>query len=101
MPGQVRLTPPARHDLARLRDYLLDVAGPARARAHFDRIVVHCRRLAAMPEAGARRSEFGEGARSTVVPPYVILYEPKRYGMRVLRIIHGSRDTDSVWRDES
>ena len=101
MPGQVRLTPPARHDLARLRDYLLDVAGSSRARAYVDRVVAHCRRLAETPEAGARRPEFGEGVQSTVVPPYVILYEPKHYGMRVLRIIHGTRDIERAWRDES
>lgn len=100
MPAQVRLTPPALEDLSRVRDYLLDVAGPSRARAYVDRLVAHCRRLAAMPEAGAPRSEFGEGVRSTIVPPYVILCEAKRYGMRVLRIIHGNRDIDRVWRDE-
>ncbi len=91
---RIRLTPPARADLRRLRDWLIDAAGRERARGFVER-------LAATPEAARRRPEYGEGVRSTVVTPYVIIYEPKAYGMRVLRIIHGHRDIDRVWREES
>jgi toxin ParE1/3/4 len=101
MPGQVRLTPPARRDLIRLRTWLSEAAGHERARAFIDRLLSHCERLAATPGAGALRPEFGPAVRSTVVPPYVIFYEAKSYGMRVLRIIHGNRDIDRVWHDES
>jgi len=101
MAAEVRLTPPARRDLARLRDYLIEFAGTARARRFVVRLVDHCARLAETPHAGVSRAEFGQGVRSTVVAPYVILYEPKSYGMRVLRIIHGNRDIDRAWREET
>jgi len=101
MAVRVRLTPPARRDLARLRDYLIEAAGAARARAFVGRLEAHCARLAETPHDGASRAEFGQGVRSTVVPPYVILYEPRSYGMRVLRIIHGNRDIDRAWREET
>ena len=101
MAARVRLTAPARRDLVRLRDYLLDAAGAARAKAFVARLEDHCTRLAETPHAGASRAEFGQGVRSTVVPPYVILYEPRSYGMRVLRIIHGSRDIDRARREET
>ncbi len=101
MAAEVRLTPPARRDLARLRDYLIEAAGAAPAKAFVGRLVDHCAGLAETPHAGAGRPEFGTGVRSTVVPPYVILYEPKSYGMRVLRIIHGNRDIDRAWREET
>ncbi len=101
MATRVRLTPPARRDLARLRDHLIEVAGTTRAKAIVARLEKHCARLAETPHAGASRAEFGQGVRSTVVPPYVILYEPRSYGTRVLRIFHGKRDIARAWRDES
>ena len=101
MAKEVRLTPPARRDLRRLCDYLIEAAGTARAKAFVVRLQAHCARLAETPHAGASRVEFGQGVRSTVVPPYVILYEPRSYGMRVLRIIHGNRDIDRAWREET
>ena len=101
MAARVRLTPPARNDLARLRDYLVEAAGSARARAFVGGLEAHCRHLAETPHAGASRVEFGQGVRSTVVPPYVNLYEPRSYGMRVLCIIHGNRDIDRARREET
>ena len=101
MAREVRLTPLARRDLARLRDYLVEAAGTVRAKAFVDRLQAHCARLTETPHAGVSRVEFGRGVRSTVVPPYVILYEPRSYGMRVLRIIHGNRDIDRAWREET
>lgn len=99
--AQVRLTPAARADLRQLRDWLIVAARRDRARGFVERLLAHCRRLAATPAAARSRPDYGEGVRSTVVAPYVIIYEPKGYGMRVLRIIHGNRDIDRVWREES
>ena len=99
MPGHARLTPPARQDVRELRDWLAEVAGHERARRFVDRLLRHCEQLAATPQAGRVRAEFGEGVRSTVVSPYVIFYEPRSYGMRILRIIHGNRDIDRAWRE--
>ena len=94
MPGHARLTAPARQDLRELRNWLAEAAGGERARRFVDRLLRHCEELSAIPQAGRVRPEFGEGVRSTVVSPYVIFYEPRSYGMRNLRIIHGNRDID-------
>lgn len=101
MAKHARLTPPARADLRALRDWLTREAGAMRARRFVERLLQHCHDVAGMPMAGRLRREFGGDVRSTVVPPYVILYEPRPYGMRVLRIIHGHRDIDRVWREET
>jgi toxin ParE1/3/4 len=101
MARHARLTPQARADLQALRDWLTQEAGVLRARRFVDRLRGHCSDLAATPLAGRSRPELGPGVRSTVLPPYVILYEPRPYGMRVLRIIHGHRDIDRVWREET
>ena len=99
--AQVRLTPAARNDVRRLREWLIEVAGRERAKGFVGRLLDHCQRLAATPAAGGLRPQFGEGVRSTVVAPYVIIYEPKGYGMRVLRIIHGHRNIERAWREET
>lgn len=99
--SQVRLTPAARDDVRRLRDWLSEMAGRERTRGFVKRLLDHCQRLAATPALGSLRPEFGEGVRTTVVAPYVIIYEPKGYGMRVLRIIHGHRNIERAWREET
>ena len=49
--------------------------------------------LAAMPEAGRARPEFGPGVRSFVVDDYIVYYrKAKRGGIHVARVIHGKRD---------
>lgn len=84
-----------------LRDWLIEAAGIERSRRFVDRLMRHCEELARTPNAGRLRPEFGEAVRSTVVHPYVILYEPRTYGMRILRVIHGNRDLDRAWREET
>lgn len=101
MARQARLTPAARNDLGKLRAWLVAQAGPMPARRFVERLLDHCTRLAETPAAGRSRPEFGPDVRSTVVLPYVILYVPRPYGMRILRIIHGHRDIDRVWREET
>jgi len=36
----------------------------------------------------------------SVFDPYVVFYEVRSYGVRVLRIIHGARDLGQAWRED-
>jgi plasmid stabilization system protein ParE len=101
VPTRRRLTPADRLCLRALRDRLGDAAGRVRQRRSIERPQRRCRQRAVMPNAGRRLDDLDAGVRSTVVPPYVILYELRSPGMRMLRIIHGSPDIDPAWRDES
>jgi plasmid stabilization system protein ParE len=101
VPPRGRLRPAARLYLQTPHDRLGDAAGRVRPRRSIEQPQRRCRQRAVMPNAGRRLDDLDAGGRSTVVPPYVILYELRSPGMRMLRIIHGSPDIDPAWRDES
>lgn len=48
---------------------------------------------------GERCPDLGENVRRLVIGNYVAFYEPIDDGILLLRVMHGSRDVPSVWRD--
>lgn len=53
------------------------------------------------PLAGRARPEIDSTVRSMAVMSYLLLYEPIQQGVRIMRIMHGSRDLPKAWRDPS
>lgn len=53
---------------------------------------------AAQPLLGAQRPELGEEVRSFRVFRYVVFYRPVEDGIDVLRVIHGARDVERIYR---
>lgn len=51
------------------------------------------------PLAGREQDRFLVGLRSYVVKGYFIFYLPQEYGLDVLRILHGSRDIESIFEN--
>jgi toxin ParE1/3/4 len=64
-----------------------------------DRVGDKCNLYAAHPEMGMPRTDLGAKVRCFPVADYVVFYEPHRGGIRLLLIVHGSRDVPSVFRD--
>ena len=63
-----------------------------------DRILRTCRQtLADSPRIGLSREELSPSLRSFVVQDYVILYRPIDDGVEVVRVLHGSRDIESLF----
>ncbi len=58
-----------------------------------------CRILAQFPMMGRARPELTPSLRSFAINPYVIFYEPLDDGVRIVRVIHGSRDISSMFID--
>lgn len=54
--------------------------------------------LATSPNYGRARPEFGDCIRSTVVGDYVVVYHAADDVVTVVRVLHGARDVDTVWR---
>ena len=50
--------------------------------------------LAERPRVGRRRIDLGEGLRSYPTAGHVIVYRPLENGVRILRVLHGSRDIE-------
>lgn len=78
---------------ADLIDIWVGIATDDRAAAdrHLDRIDKVLGLLATMPGIGARRDDVKPGLRIHPVRPHLILYMEISSGIRVLRVIHGSR----------
>ncbi len=88
-------SPAARQDLSDIFDYIArDKAGTA---ANWvEKIERKCRFIAANPEAGESRPEYGNSIRSSIVGRYVIFYRAIDGGIEVARVISGERDIRSL-----
>ena len=64
-----------------------------------DRVDDKCNLYATHPEMGLPRTDLGTKVRCLPVSDYVVFYEPHRGGIRLLLVVHGSRDVPSVFRD--
>ena len=53
--------------------------------------------LAEQPFVGRKRPEIGERLRSFPVSSFVIIYRPADYGVEIVRVVHGSRDIESLF----
>ena len=60
-----------------------------------------CYFLARTPLAGTSRDELSPGLRCYSVGNYVIFFHPTDHGIRVERVLHGARDVDLVFGEES
>ncbi len=87
--------PSARLDLLDIHDYIARDK-PNAAANWIDRIEEKCELIAATPEFGEKRPEYGPGIRSSVVGRYVIFYRPMEDGIEVVRVIAGDRDIRSL-----
>ncbi|USU03524.1 type II toxin-antitoxin system RelE/ParE family toxin [Sphingomonadaceae bacterium OTU29MARTA1] len=55
--------------------------------------------LADNPNLGAMWFDGSRGLRSFTVSPYILFYRPVPDGIRLVRVLHGARDTGTVLRD--
>ncbi|MGH8499607.1 MAG: type II toxin-antitoxin system RelE/ParE family toxin, partial [Methylococcales bacterium] len=53
--------------------------------------------LADFPEMGTGRDELNKGLRSQPVGNYMIFYFPLEDGIDIVRVLHGSRDIQSLF----
>lgn len=89
------LTQAAENDLIEIVDYIASDS-PAAAGKLLDRIEERFQLLAEMPESGVPREELATGLRSAAIGRYVAFYRPEREGIQVVRVLHGSRDVESI-----
>lgn len=89
----------AQRDLRRIYRWVERQSGRERARALIASIRERCTVYAGAPLAGRSRPELAENLRGFVSDSYVILYEPRRDGITVVRVIHGYRDVEKAWRE--
>jgi toxin ParE1/3/4 len=85
----------AEADLDDIGDYIAAQAGEERAEAVLRTFARKIRLYATQPNAGRKRDILKEGMRSFAVYRYAVFYRPIADGIRVIRILHGSRDLEA------
>jgi toxin ParE1/3/4 len=91
--------PLARSDLAEIWDYIAD-DNETRADAFVDLIDQKFQELARYPNMGRSCDELEEGLRSFPVGRYVIFYQVIPEGLEIIRILHGSRDLNTIFHPD-
>lgn len=94
--ASVIYAPEADDDLESIVDYIARDK-PLAARAWLAQIRTTCETLATQPGIGEERIGFGvPGCRSFSVNQYVVFFRAIEGGIEVSRVIHGSRDVQSL-----
>ena len=65
-----------------------------------DRFEQTFERLAQTPGMGRRREELASGLRSFPVGNYVVFYRPIEDGIEVVRVLHGARNIENLFKSE-
>ena len=91
-----RFLPSARDDLNEIWEYIAQDNLDAAERL-VERIEELCELLATRPQLGRRREELAPGLRSFPEGSYFIFYQPIPDGIEVVRVLHTSRDIDSLF----
>lgn len=92
----IKIRPRTKDDLADIWDYIAEDS-EARADAFLESIEDKLKLLAENPRMGRLRDELVDKLRSwLIIRPYIVFYFPLSDGVEVIRILHGSRDIDSL-----
>jgi toxin ParE1/3/4 len=93
---QHRLTEMAQSDLSEIWAYIAKDS-PQNADSMTDAIIDRFPRLAEQPFMGRARPELAPDIRSFPVENYIILYRPTDFGVEIARVVHGSRQLESLF----
>jgi toxin ParE1/3/4 len=85
----------AEMDLAEITNFIA-LDNPARAFEFEEDLLEHAHRIGRAPLAYAVRADLGAGLRSCVHGAYVIFFRLDDQGVRIERILHGSRDVGTL-----
>jgi antitoxin ParD1/3/4/toxin ParE1/3/4 len=96
-----RLSPEAQGDIEDIRKYLVKEGGAALARYVLGEIRQALRFLAETPGAGHARDDLtDEPVKFWSVFSYLIIYDPATQPLGIARILHASRDLETMFRHQ-
>jgi toxin ParE1/3/4 len=96
--AEVILSPEARLDLSEAWDYIAQ-RNPDAADRLLDDFRASAERHTQFPRTGRPRDDLRGGLRSFVVGRYVAFFEADANGIRIIRVLHGSRNVEGILRD--
>jgi toxin ParE1/3/4 len=86
-------------DLTAIWSYLAEDASPTVADRQLEAIVAGSERLRDWPHLGRERWDLRRGLRSIAASPYLIFYRISDTSVEVVRVLHGQRDLDAIFKD--
>ena len=95
--SEFRLSALAESDLTDIWNYRAD-SGEEQADALIDRFVEQFVMLTTFKEAGRQRPDIRAGLRSFAMEGYVIFYRVVKDDIEIIRVLHGSRDIETLLR---
>jgi toxin ParE1/3/4 len=93
---RIIVSPLAQADIDETWDYIARQHPERRSRRRSDRAAF--RMLAANPRLGVARDELRPGLRRFGYARYLIYDRLIRGGIEVVRVVHGARDQEALWR---
>jgi toxin ParE1/3/4 len=92
-----RFSPTARRDLRQILDYITQDK-PIAAAEWVAKIEERCWQLAQFPYTGTACPDLLPNLRCASVGAYVIFFLPQNDGIKVVRVVHGARDVNRLFR---
>jgi toxin ParE1/3/4 len=93
----VELTPLAITDLEEIGDRIA-LRNPSRAVSFIQELREKARKIGDFPHAGSPRPQWGENVRIDLHGRYLIVYRVTEQSVQVLRVVHGGRDLDALFK---
>jgi toxin ParE1/3/4 len=90
-------SPASREDLREILDRIA-IDKPGAALRHVEKLEDACRALARNPELGTARDDLMAGVRIWSVGNYAIFFRSAQDGIEVIRVVHGARDFDAIFK---
>ncbi|MEM6454500.1 MAG: type II toxin-antitoxin system RelE/ParE family toxin [Acidobacteriota bacterium] len=95
------LTEIAEDELEEILGFIAEHDGSSRAERVLVRFLDAFEHLAYSPRMGRRRQQLtGDTLRWWPVARFMVLYDPEADPLTVLRILHGARDLNRIFRDD-
>ncbi len=91
-PKPLRLSGPARRDLAQIAAHTEEQWGTAQKRQYLDRIKEKLALLRQTPAIGAPRDHIAKGLRALPAGRHLVFYRDQPDGIEIVRILHQNQD---------
>ena len=90
--ARFELSSEALADLAVIVDYTNTQWGGLQANKYTDALEAFFAQLAEFPFMGRERGDLGPKLRSFPFSSHIVYYEPRDFGVAIVRVLHGSQD---------
>ena len=98
--AEILYRPKARLDLKEVYRYIAEINPDAAANV-VRQVAAKARLLAETPRMGQLVENLSPKLRRFPVGVFLIFYREKDHGIEVVRVLHGARDIDAIFQDDS